>query len=1031
MRITLPVLTLILAQTLCHPSITIGGFTYDHVDPGPEFTQRPRPAQDWSPPAPSGAEARSSTMVYRTPDPGDYKPYRIPKAEEHATSLSTFLAQGEDEPVCFGIHALEALEGVSVNVDLKGAPLAADVRNMFFWPQRTGWRSRQWYMTPELLLPCQAGKTMAPTHDGLLEWRPFNVKANETAAFWITLTAGVDANPGVYEASVTVSSTGKPDLAIPLTVEVLPFKLARPADRSWLLYADTARWRRMSDQQVEAELRDFARHGMTGLVEMPLGSVDLSKLKEGKVGFDAASYTKLARQCREAGLPGPHVCHYGIAGRVRDALGLNVDLPKAVWPQELVDGIAAVSRAAVQATKDDPSKWYFYGVDEPRGDNTFAIQQYQSWHAGGAQTYATFGDPSFLQKATEYLTAPCFVVGLASRENSARSAREACANAGAEFWWYGTGSYVNPAPQEAFMFANRYGAGYLFWKTGAKAQVSWTFCRPHEDVFNDFDGIRANKSEPKEQATSYPHLLKPGDYSTYQGAIPTIAWESLREGVDDYTYLHMLQSLIAEARQSEREAARRAGKKAEGTLEVLVRTIPWVNPMNVASSSQEGFDAMAMQRVRRAVANLILELQAALAGKPAPGSARAPARVTLTVKTAGPSGRAADSLPIIGITRTEDPPAIDGKLDDACWQSASGRVSGFSFHRTGDPVTEVNTVAAACYDGKALYVSFACEEPAMDKLVARQKGHDQAGVWLDDGIEFFLDPTGRREKYAHFILNTNGSLYDEINQDPAWNPELLVGVSKRQDGWDVELAVRWSDLAAGGLKRSPIMALNFCRSRFAASQQSPHSTWACTFGGFHRPERFGIGLLQEGPVALTGIDLPRLWGPQTLNVRLRNLTDEPVRAFARAQGNDSRVNLQPGEERELAAPVVLDSPGQSEIRFAWGVAGSRGSHMRLLVRTPEPIEMAPSACFIKDGGKATVIVRVNVPPAAAAAYRILIETDAGKIAARRRLAAVPGQTHRRVLTLPTGMGEFAIQLLDDRGRPVTSALLGRIFALPL
>ena len=47
-----------------------------------------------------------------------------------------------------------------------------------------------------------------------------------------------------------------------------------------------------------------------------------------------------------------------------------------------------------------------------------------------------------------------------------------------EFWWYGTGSYVNPFPQEGFMFHNRYGAGLLFWKSGAKAQASWTFCRP-------------------------------------------------------------------------------------------------------------------------------------------------------------------------------------------------------------------------------------------------------------------------------------------------------------------------------------------------------------------------------------------------------------------------------------------------------------------------------------------------------------------------------------------------------------------------
>ena len=73
-------------------------------------------------------------------------------------------------------------------------------------------------------------------------------------------------------------------------IEVLPFQLQRPEDRAWLLYADAGRWRTMSDSQVMAELRDFARHGITGLVEGSLGTADLSGLKEGRVVFDASSY---------------------------------------------------------------------------------------------------------------------------------------------------------------------------------------------------------------------------------------------------------------------------------------------------------------------------------------------------------------------------------------------------------------------------------------------------------------------------------------------------------------------------------------------------------------------------------------------------------------------------------------------------------------------------------------------------------------------------------------------------------------------
>jgi len=588
--------------------VTIGGVTFDYVDSGEPFKEAPRPEQNWEPPEPTSAEQTAGLMPYVTSDPGDYKPYRLPRPEEHVAKLSAFLTPGEDEPVWVGVYGLTRLEGLTLSVSALPAHMTVDVRCLHFWPQRTGWRSREWYMTPELLLPCSDGRKLAPAKRGVLEEQSFDLEAGETAAFWLTLNATADACPGLYEVSVSISGGGRPALKLPLQIEVLPFKLRRPTDQYWLLYCDSRRWNAMNDEQVMAELRDFARHGITGLVEMPLGSVDLSELKSGQVRFDASLFKKLAAQCREAGLPGPHVCSLGgIPEKVRDALSLECDLRTETWPEEVKAGVAAVAQAAVEATADAPARWLFYGLDEPRGDNTYAIQDYQCWRRGGADTYATFFDPRFLESAAEYLTAPCFLARLISTESDARTARESCAKTGAEFWWYGTGSYVNPFPQEGFMFHNRYGAGYLVWKTGAKAEVSWTFCRPHEDVFNDFDGVQANSREPKEQATAYPHLLKPDDWSTYQGAIPTIAWESLREGVDDYAYLHTLTALIAEAGQSSKKAARDAAQEAEAALGTLVETVPWANPLG-----EVAFETRQMQQVRRAVANLIIDLQAAI-----------------------------------------------------------------------------------------------------------------------------------------------------------------------------------------------------------------------------------------------------------------------------------------------------------------------------------------------------------------------------------------------------------------------------------
>ena len=588
--------------------VVIGGVPYAYVDPGEPFRERPAAPPTWEPPTPTPAERRAGLLAYATSDPGEYRPDRLPKPDEHAAELRVFLTPGEDEPLWVGVWGLEALQGLRAEVNRGSAPVAVDVRHAHFWPQRTGWRSREWYMTPELLLPCGDGTRLVPTTRGLLEERAFDLAAQQTAVFWITLTAAPEARPGTYRAAVRIRGEGRPALRLPLRIEILPFRLQRPDDRFWLLYADGGRWSAMSEAQVLAELRDFARHGITGLVEGPLGTPDLSRLKGGEVDFDASPYLELAERCRAAGLPGPHVCsHGGVPERVRDALGAQCDLMQGEWPAEVAQGVEAVARAACAATKDAAAKWYFYGWDEPSGDNTYAIQDYQAWRRGGAETYATFYQIGFLEKASEYLTAPCFVVGLISNEEQARLARETCERTGAEFWWYGTGSYVNPYPQEGHLFHNRYGAGFLFWKSGAKAEVTWTFCRPHEDVFNDFDGSPANAAEPKEQATTYPHLLKPDDWSTYQGAIPTLAWEGLREGVDDYLYLYTLTALIADGRDSREATARDAAERAATELQQLVEAIPWTNPMNEAT-----FDTRRLHDSRRAVADLILELQSAL-----------------------------------------------------------------------------------------------------------------------------------------------------------------------------------------------------------------------------------------------------------------------------------------------------------------------------------------------------------------------------------------------------------------------------------
>ncbi len=255
-------------------------------------------------------------------------------------------------------------------------------------------------------------------------------------------------------------------------------------------------------------------------------------------------------------------------------------------------------------------EWYYYGWDEPHATNFYfyALQQYKYWHEGGAPTYVTGG------VRWDFLDVPCMVLGAVRTEAMVKYHQQICKHNDAQFWWYGTGSYIGC---ETRLVPNRYRSGYYFWKTGARAQVSWTFMRVQEDPYNDFDGVKVNPQEPKEQCTAYPRPMKPGDWSTYQGAIPTLQWEGLREGVNDYLYAWTLKSLAQEAMQSPQPAVRMAGRRALQQLRRLMEAVPWPKddgPQVIKLHEGPGhYGNEQCEAVRWAICEKLLKLQSVIA----------------------------------------------------------------------------------------------------------------------------------------------------------------------------------------------------------------------------------------------------------------------------------------------------------------------------------------------------------------------------------------------------------------------------------
>lgn len=102
----------------------------------------------------------------------------------------------------------------------------------------------------------------------------------------------------------------------------------------------------------------------------------------------------------------------------------------------------------------------------------------------------------------------------------------------------------------------------------------------------------------------------------------------------------------------------------------------------------------------------------------------------------------------IKTVRTDNPPTLDGVLDDPCWAEA-GKTSTFFNERSFTLCTE-QTIIYVTYDSENLYVAFECMESDMSSLRAHEHRDDHVQIRLDtfhahrNSYEFRTNPVGAR-----------------------------------------------------------------------------------------------------------------------------------------------------------------------------------------------------------------------------------------------------------------------------------------------
>ncbi|MEE8312771.1 MAG: carbohydrate binding family 9 domain-containing protein, partial [Myxococcota bacterium] len=184
-------------------------------------------------------------------------------------------------------------------------------------------------------------------------------------------------------------------------------------------------------------------------------------------------------------------------------------------------------------------------------------------------------------------------------------------------------------------------------------------------------------------------------------------------------------------------------------------------------------------RCLAAVCSLLLSIFAS----PLHGWAQQP-DVALSGERAGPH---------VTATRIEDPPVVDGRLDEPVWGSAAV-IDDFRVPEPveGDPLPE-RTEVRILYDETAIYFGFRCFERDPDAVSASVLRRDAIQI-TDDRIIILLDTFHERRTGYGFEVNPNGARWDSLIEEGGglnreWDGIWYASARRDAEGWTVEVAI--------------------------------------------------------------------------------------------------------------------------------------------------------------------------------------------------------------------------------------------------
>jgi len=175
--------------------------------------------------------------------------------------------------------------------------------------------------------------------------------------------------------------------------------------------------------------------------------------------------------------------------------------------------------------------------------------------------------------------------------------------------------------------------------------------------------------------------------------------------------------------------------------------------------------------------------------------------------------------------RASRPPLIDGRLDDAVWQTATA-TDAFTQQVPfdGSPPSE-RTQMRILYDEDAIYFSFDCDQvntPIIEKLTRRDRDSESEWVWI------LIDSRNEGKSAYQFAVNISGTIadgqiIDQTTYSYEWDENWEGKAAHRPGGWSAEIRIPIRVLRFDGSQ--PVQSWGLQGARFIAGRQET-DLWA-------------------------------------------------------------------------------------------------------------------------------------------------------------------------------------------------------------